>query len=86
MIHLRFNKKKNWPQIAFADSPPSWLDSKESACDTGNLGSIPGLGKSPGGGHGNPLQYSCLENPHGQRSLKRSLYNPTVHGVVKSWT
>ena len=35
----------------------------------GNLGVIPGLGRSHGGGHGNPLQYSCLENPHGQRSL-----------------
>ena len=35
----------------------------------GDLSSIPGLGRSPGGGHGNPLQYSCLENPHGQRSL-----------------
>ena len=35
----------------------------------GDLGLIPGLGRSPGGGHGNPLQYSCLENPHGQRSL-----------------
>ena len=35
----------------------------------GDLGSIPGLGRSPGGGHGNPLQYSCLENPHRQRSL-----------------
>ena len=34
-----------------------------------DMGSIPGLGRSPGGGHGNPLQYSCLENPHGQRSL-----------------
>ena len=33
------------------------------------MGSIPGLGRSPEGGHGNPLQYSCLENPHGQRSL-----------------
>ena len=43
--------------------------SKESACDAGDLGLIPGLGRSPGGGHGNPLQYSCLENPHGQRSL-----------------
>ena len=42
---------------------------KESTCTAGNLGSIPGLGKSPGGGHGSPLQYSCLENPHGQRSL-----------------
>ena len=44
-------------------------DSKESICNMGDLGLIPGLGKSPGGGHGNPLQYSCLENPHGQRSL-----------------
>jgi len=44
-------------------------DSKESACNVGDLGSIPGLGRSPGGGHGNPLQYSCLENPQGQRSL-----------------
>ena len=44
-------------------------DSKESACNVGDLGSIPGLGRSPGGGHGNPLQYSCLENPQGQRNL-----------------
>ena len=36
---------------------------KESACNAGDLGSIPGLGRSPGRGHGNPLQYSCLENP-----------------------
>ena len=42
---------------------------KESACNAGDMGSIPGLGRSPGGGHGTPLQYSCLENPHGQRSL-----------------
>ena len=40
-----------------------------SACNVRDQGSIPGLGRSPGGGHGNPLQYSCLENPHGQRSL-----------------
>ena len=38
-------------------------DGKESACNVGDLGSMPGLGRSPGGGHGNPLQYSCLENP-----------------------
>ena len=44
-------------------------DSKESACNVGDLGLIPGLGRSPGGGHGNPLQYSCLENLHGQRIL-----------------
>ena len=43
-------------------------DSKESACNAGDLGSILGLGRYPEGGHGNPLQYSCLENPHGQRS------------------
>ena len=42
---------------------------KESACNEGDLGLIPGLGRSPGGGNGNPLQYSCLENPHRQRSL-----------------
>ena len=48
---------------------PCGSDGKESACDAGDLGSIPGLGRSPGGGHGNPLQSSCLENPHGQRSL-----------------
>ena len=44
-------------------------DDKESACNMRDLGSIPGLRKSPGGGHGNPFQYSCLENPHGQSSL-----------------
>ena len=48
---------------------PGSSDGKESACNEGNLGLIPALGKSPGGGHGNPLQYSCLENPHGPRSL-----------------
>ena len=45
------------------------LAGKESACNTGDPDSVPGLGSSPGGEHGNPLQYSCLENPHGQRSL-----------------
>ena len=48
---------------------PGCSDSKESSCSVGNLGSIPGLGRSPGEGNGNPLQYSCWENPHGQRSL-----------------
>ena len=42
---------------------------KEAACSVGDLGSVPLLGRSPGAGHGNPLQYSCLENPLGQRSL-----------------
>ena len=40
-----------------------------NAGDIRDIGSIPGLGRSPGGGHGNPFQYSCLANPHGQRSL-----------------
>ena len=45
------------------------LDGKECTSNLGDLGSTPGLGRSPERGHGNPLQYSCLENPHGQRSL-----------------
>ena len=48
-----------------------------NAGDVRDLGSIPGLGRPPGGGHGNPLQYSCLENPHGQRSLAG--YSPWGH-------
>ena len=44
-------------------------DTKESACSEGDLCSIPGLGRSPGRGHGNLLQYSCLQNHHGQRNL-----------------
>ena len=53
-----------FPQVALVvKNPPA------KAGDSRDLGSIPGLGRSPGGGHGNPLQYCCLENPHGQRSL-----------------
>ena len=48
---------------------PGGSDGKKSACNVGNLGLIPGLGRSLGGGNGNPLQHSCLQNPHGQRSL-----------------
>ena len=54
---------------------------KVSACNAGDLGSIPGLGRSPGEGNGNPLQYSCLENP-----LDRGAWWATDHGVAKSWT
>ena len=50
-------------------SLPGGSDSKESIHNAGDLCLIPGFGMLPGGGHGNPLQYSCLENPHGQRSL-----------------
>ena len=59
------------------DLDPGSSDSKESACSAGDLGWIPGLGKSPGEGHGNPSLYSCLENPHGQRSLVG--YSPWGH-------
>ena len=48
---------------------PGSSDGKESACNGGDLGLIPGIERSPGGANGNPLQYSCLENPHGQKSL-----------------
>ena len=61
---------------------PGGSDGKEPTCSAGDLGSIPGLGRSSGGGHGNPLQYSCLENPHGQRSLEG--YSP--QGVKESDT
>ena len=60
---------------------PGGSDSEESAYIAGDLDSIPGLEKSPGGGHGNPFQYSCLENPHGQRSLAG--YNPWVSERVR---
>ena len=49
---------------------PWWLSGKESAYGVGDLGSVPGLGRSLGGGHDNPLQYSGLENPHEQRNLE----------------
>ena len=48
---------------------PGGSDSKESTCNVGGLGLIPGSGRTPGGGDDNPVQYSCLENLHGQRSL-----------------
>ena len=56
----------------FIDGFPGSTSVKNHPANVGDLrdpGSIPGLGRSPGGGHGNPFQYSCLENPHGQQSL-----------------
>ena len=55
--------------------------SKASACSTGDPGSIPGSGRSPGEGNGNLLQYSCLESP-----IDRGAWQAAVHGVAKSWT
>ena len=55
---------------------PSGSVGKESACNVGDLGLIPGLGSSPGGEHGNPLEYSCLNNPQGRVAWQ----------AAKSWT
>ena len=60
---------------------PGGSDGKESACNVGDWGSIPELGRSLGEGNGNPLQYSCLENP-----MDRGAWGATVHGITKSWT
>ena len=60
---------------------PGGLDSKESACSVGDMGSIPGLRRSPGEGNGNPLQYCYLEN-----SMDRGAWWAPVHGVAKSRT
>ena len=56
-------------------------DGPASAGDIRDVGSIPGSGRFPGGGNGNTLQYSCLENP-----MDRGAWWATVHGVAKSWT
>ena len=58
-----------WHLVIFFKGFSGGSECKESACKARDLGSIPGLERSPGGGHGNSLQHSCLENPHGQRSL-----------------
>ena len=63
--------------LGFLDSPAG----KESTCNVGDLGSIPGLGRSPGEGNGYPLQYSGLEN-----SMDRGAWQATVHGVAKCRT
>ena len=86
------SQPRDWTQVSHivADSLPSAgvhlhlcfpgsSDNKESACNAGDPGWIPGLGRSPGGGNGNPLQYSSLENP-----ISRGAWQPIVHGVTKS--
>ena len=65
-------------------APSGGTSGKEPACPTGDTrheGSIPGLGRSPGGGHDNPLQHSCLETP-----MDRGAWRATVHGAAQSWT
>ena len=60
---------------------PGGSDGKESACNAGDLGLIPGLGRPPGKGNGNPLQYSGLEN-----SMRRGVWQATIHVIAKSLT
>ena len=60
---------------------PWWLSGKESVCQAGDMGLIPGLGRFPREGNGNPLQYSCLGNP-----MDRGTWRATVHRVAKSQT
>ena len=68
----------NWFTVFSCLGLPWWLSSKESTCNTRDSGLIPGLGRCPGGGHGNPLQYSCLEN-----LMDRGAWKATVHGGHK---
>ena len=72
--------KSRWCQIGLLGSP-GVSDSKESARNAGDLGSIPGSGRSPGEGNGYPFQYSCLEN-----SMDRGDWRATDEGFAKSWT
>ena len=71
--------EKGWQPTPVFLGFPGGSDSKESTCNVGDLGSIPGLRRSPGGGHGNPLQYSFLEN-----SMNRGAWWVTAHGIAKS--
>ena len=70
----------HWHIIALSKLP-MWFSCKEFACNAGDVGSIPGLGRSPGEGNGNPLQYSCLEGP-----MDGGAWLAAVHGFAKSWT
>ena len=67
----------NWEEYEASQ----WLSGKESSCDAGDVSLIPGLERSSGGGHGDPFQYSCLENP-----MDRGAWQATVHQVTQSWT
>ena len=71
----------SWLYCSILQGFPGSSDGKESACNAGDPGSIPGLRRSPGGGHGHPLQYFCQEN-----SMDRGAWQATVHGVTKSQT
>ena len=79
----RSSQPRDWIHVSYVSCISSWVgsDCKASAYNAGDLGSIPGLWRSPGEGNGNPLQYSCLENP-----MDGGAWWSAVHGVTKSWT
>ena len=80
-IDSEFYMKRQKSKNSQLNGLPQWFSGKESACNVGAAGdasSIPGLGRSPGGGHGNPLQYSCQDNP-----MDRGTSSAAVHGVAK---
>ena len=83
-IHLSLRIRGQFPDHDYhrkQQGLPGNSAGKKSTCNAGDLGSIPGLGRSPGGQHGNPLQNSCLENP-----MDRGAWQATVHRVINSWT
>ena len=75
------NPFRSWWWVIIQEDFPGGSDGKESACNAGDPGSVPGSGRSFGKGIGNPLQYSCLEN-----FTDRGAWWVTVHGVTKSRT
>ena len=78
---LGFSFTEDFHMLFYCLGFPRGSEVKASACNSGDLGSIPGSGRFPGEGNGNPLQYSCLENP-----MDRGTWWATVHGVVKNRT
>ena len=88
-LHISLSKSLSWKIKTTVDKISNiWIggtcsETKESACNVGDLFSIPGLGRSLGGGHGSPLQYSYLENPQVQRILAG--YSPWGHRVGHNW-
>ena len=84
MRKLKYQKSKLFTGSHLVNGLPQWLSCKESVWNAGDAGdsiSIPRLGRSPGGGHGNPLQYPCLENPMG-----RGAWWALLHRLTKSGT
>ena len=81
MNEMRFSSERSYDLGRWTGGIPQWLSGKESACSAGGVALIPGLGRSPAGGNGHLLQYSCLEKP-----MDRGAWRAIVHGVTKSRT